>query len=289
MNQVFLFHGNAEPQWLAISSAPLMISGNHIGAVVSFSDITQRKINEQVISDSENHLRELNATKDKLFSIISHDLRGPFCSLIGFSELLTEKIRNRDLKGIEMFSRMIHDSSWRAMDLLSNLLEWSKIQTDKIKFSPGEIDISKIIGGVIELLKPAAIQKSISISKYIPEHLFVHADNSMINAVIRNLISNAIKFTKPEGRVIVSANQQDDKLLIEVIDNGIGIDKATIDNLFEDGTNVSTPGTQNEPGTGLGFIICKEFVAIHGGELWAESEVGKGSKFSFTLPLISEI
>ena len=248
-------------------------------------NITDRKMAEEALIKSENSLKELNATKDKFFSIIAHDLKSPFNSIIGLSDLLSEKMRRKDFSEIEIYATTIQNSSWKAMNLLTNLIEWSRLQTGRMEFKPAFFEIISLINEVTELLNEAARQKSITISSETPPYFNVLADKSMISTVLRNLLSNAIKFTKPGGKIVISAIQKDKELMLAVSDNGVGIKKDALDKLFLIESSSSTRGTQEEEGTGLGLILCKGFVLKTGGKIWAESEAGKGSRFVFTLPV----
>lgn len=248
-------------------------------------DISERKLAEKEILERENQLRELNATKDKFFSIITHDLKSPFTSIIGFSELLADKILRKDYDETLEFANIIHESSWRVMDLLTNLVEWSRIQTGRMEFNPERTDIITIIKEVAGLTRDSAWQKSISVLLDMPDKINIFADKAMISTVLRNLLSNAVKFTREGGEIIVSAFRKADEIVVSVSDNGIGIKKDTLERLFKIGETTSTPGTQGESGTGLGLLLCNEFIQKHGGVLWAESVPGKGSRFNFTLPL----
>jgi len=253
--------------------------------VLNVRDITERKNAEQALKSSEARLAELNATKDKLFSIIGHDLRGPFNSIIGFSNLLTNQVQQKDYEGVERYARIIRDSSYRAMDLLTNLLEWSRAQSGKIEFNPEYIEMVTVINEVTDLLDDSAKQKSIAISQHLPHNLPVFADKDMVLTILRNLISNGIKFTNPGGEIMVRADQQDDRMMVSVADSGVGISEEDIDTLFRIENSRSTLGTHKEKGTGLGLLLCKEFVEMHGGQIWAESMEGAGSTFYFTIPL----
>jgi len=255
-----------------------------IGVIVVTKDITEQKQVFENLRQSEIRLRELNATKDKFFSIISHDLRGPFNSIIGYSDILGEQIRARDYDGIEEYANYIHDSSWRAMDLLTNLLEWSRSQSGRMEFKPENLQIAELIEASIETLIDASRQKSIAIERNFRENITAFADRAMIKTTLRNLISNAIKFTHPHGRIVISASKILNELLITVSDNGVGMDNNTLEKLFRIGESKSSTGTNKETGTGLGMLLCKEFVEKHGGRIWVESKPGKGSKFYFTLP-----
>ena len=250
----------------------------------TFVDITERMRNEEALKENEAHLRELVATKDKFFSIIAHDLKSPFNSILGLSNLLVEQIQEKNLEGIEEYARIIQKSSTTVFNLLMNLLEWARSQTGRMEFSREYIELGSLINEVIELSNESAHQKSIKIIKELPRNLLVFADKAMINTILRNLISNAIKFTHPGGLIIVSAEKELDELKISISDNGIGIKKEAIGKLFRIDENNIRMGTQNEIGTGLGLILCKEFIEKHRGKIWVESEIGKGSKFYFTIP-----
>jgi signal transduction histidine kinase len=234
-------------------------------------------------------LHELNATKDKFFSIISHDLKSPFNSIIGFSNLLIEQVKEKDYEGIEAYAKYIQDSSQRAMNLLLNLLEWSRSQTGRMEYNPEYVEIDGSINEVIELLSDSAQQKSITIHREFPPNMIAFIDKAMISTILRNLISNAIKFTNPGGEIIISVMQNQKEMIVSVADNGVGIRPMMIDKLFRIDESSSTSGTQDELGTGLGLILCKEFVEKHGGNIRVESDPDgksgrKGSKFSFTIP-----
>jgi len=249
-----------------------------------FQDITERKMAENALKENESRLRELNATKDKFFSIIAHDLKNPFNSILGLSNILVEQIHEKNFDGIEEYAAIIQKSSMQVYELLVNLLEWSRTQIGRIEFSPEYIELGALINEVAELLNDSARQKSIVIFKEFPRNMIVSADKAMISSVLRNLITNAIKFTHPDGQVIISADKKPDELTISITDNGIGISKETIGRLFRIDENHIALGIQNEKGTGLGLILCKEFIEKHGGKIWVESEVGKGSTFCFTIP-----
>jgi PAS domain S-box-containing protein len=248
-------------------------------------DITERKNAEELHRESETRLRELNATKDKFFSIIAHDLKSPFTSIIGLSELLAEQVGKKDYDGIDEYAKMIQSSSWRAMDLLTNLMEWSRSQTGRMEFNPVSINIVELINEVSELLNDAAKQKSITITRLLPASLVLFADKPMINTVLRNLISNAIKYTNIGGKIEIYSTSREKELEVTVCDSGVGITKGALEKLFHIEESRSTPGTQDEEGTGLGLILCMDFVSKHGGRIWAESEPGNGSRFVFSIPV----
>lgn len=233
---------------------------------------------------SELHLKEANATKDKFFSIIAHDLKSPFNALIGFSDLLLEDIRKNEYDTVEKYGTIIQNTSKNTMDLLNNLLDWARAQSGKIKFEPKRFNITNLIEEVFNNSKGAALQKKIILSHKLPLDLHILADQNMINTIIRNLISNSIKYTKSDGKINVSVVDHSDELRVSVSDTGIGIVPENIQKLFKIESNFNTPGTAKERGTGLGLILCKEFVERHGGNIWIDSELGKGSVFTFTIP-----
>lgn len=247
-------------------------------------DISERKKSEKTLLENEIRLKELNATKDKFFSIIAHDLRSPFSSIMGFSNLLVDQIKDKDYSEIENYADIIQISSNRVMTLLTNLLEWSNAQTGRMNFNPEYVELVSLINEVIELSNFSANHKSVSINKILPRIAPVLADKAMISTVLRNLISNAIKYTNKGDTITVNAEQKSNEMIISVTDCGIGIEKNDIEKLFKIDKNFTTPGTDKEKGTGLGLILCKEFVERHGGKISVESTKGKGSKFSFTIP-----
>ena len=206
---------------------------------------------------------------------------------MGFSELLMDQMNKKDYDRIERYASIILQSSQNALDLLKNLLEWARSQTDKMQFAPEHFELAHLIEQTLTELKPPADQKSIKLRNDIHEDILVFADKNMTGTVIRNLVSNAIKFTMEGSAVDISARKTPEEIIVSVKDNGVGIDSKRIEGLFRIDANVSTPGTNNEKGTGLGLILCKEFVEKHGGRIWVESEEGKGSEFCFSLPIVT--
>jgi signal transduction histidine kinase len=256
-----------------------------------FQDITGRKLAEQEIKQKNEELQKLNATKDKFFSIIAHDLRSPFNGILGFSNILVDQIQEKNYEGIEEYALVVQKSAQRALSLLINLLDWSRSQIGLVKFSPEYVEIGLLIKDVVELFVDIAHQKKIELSIELPSKVIAFGDKEMLNTILRNLVSNAIKFSRPGGTVIISVEVQPSELTISVSDTGVGISKARIDKIFLIDQSNSTIGTQNEQGTELGMILCKEFVEKHHGKIWIESEVenlsaGKagGTTIYFTLP-----
>ncbi len=280
----YLFRKKSGELFIGLISAEIININNEQCIISVISDISNRKRAEVKLKESEASLREINSTKDKFFSIIAHDLRSPFNGILGFSEVLSEQVRNHNYEGIDKYAEIINTSSQRAMDLLSNLMEWSRSQTGRMEFNPEYIDVVVLINSVNELLKTTAEQKLINVTLNIPYNLILYADKAMIETVLRNLLSNAIKFTPKKGEIIISAEEKEDEYLIFIKDSGVGIGNNNLEKLFRIDGSFSTLGTANENGTGLGLILCKDFIEKHKGEVWVESEVGVGSKFYFSLP-----
>lgn len=259
-----------------------------------FFKIKQR-INADLLSKNnlieiqKTKLKELNATKDKFLSIIAHDLKNPFNTLVGFSKLLLLKHKNYSENERENFIKMIYDSSKNTLNLLENLLTWSKTQKGIIKYNPEHIYIDNIIDDNMKLLAPNASRKNISIVNMIKNSTKVTADKEMINFIVRNLVSNALKFTPQKGTIKIYDKitniQNSKKISVFIEDNGIGIDPVNIGNLFKLDNSFKTKGTDEESGTGLGLILCKEFINNHNGEIGVESKLGEGSIFHFSIPL----
>lgn len=249
-----------------------------------FNDITLQKKAEDTLIKSEERLRELNATKDKFFSIIAHDLKNPFNDLMGFTQLLALNIDKYDKTKIEQFTHIIHQSAKLAYNLLENLLDWSRSQTGTLKFKPEKISVNQLINENIDLLESTARNKNIEIYSEVNDKTYAFADKNMIRTIIRNLISNAIKYTNQGGHIRIISNCSK-TCEISVLDSGIGISSENIDKIFKIDESFSTLGTEREKGTGLGLILCKEFVEKNGGKLKIKSDPNKGSTFTFTLPL----
>jgi len=230
------------------------------------------------------HLLQLNADKDLFMSILAHDLRSPFNGLLGLSELLIESIHEPDVELTENLANHINISAQNAFTLLEDLLMWTRSQSGKIPYERQKLNFTDLCTTIIETIFPNPDSKNITVNFAKTDDIIVFADFDMLKTVLRNLISNAVKFTNPGGKIDVSANQDKVNVTITVTDNGTGMNPETVNKLF-DGKLHSTKGTANESGTGLGLFLCKEFVKKHGGKIWAESIEGKGSSFYFTIPV----
>ncbi len=253
----------------------------------------EKQIKEQLreIKHIADELKISNNTKDKFFSIIAHDLKSPFNAIINFSELLSKNFDKIDVQKQIKYVNIIKESSQNTFKLLENLLLWSRSQQGVIKFSPEKIDLKVLLFETMFNIQEQANKKNILVSDMIPENKIIFADNNMLSTVFRNLITNAIKFTPKSGKITISAKEVSDNnqefINISVKDTGIGISKEIQSKIFDIAENTSTQGTENEAGTGLGLIICKEFIEKHGGKIWVESESNEGSCFIFSLPVVS--
>ncbi len=240
---------------------------------------------EQKVEERTHQLEELNRTKDKFFSIIAHDLKNPFNTLLGFTELMRINFERYSMEQIKNYIDILYETADSGYALLKNLLEWSRSQTGSLKRTPEVIDIVDITKDVIQLLEMSASKKQINIINNLSNHITAYADLNMIHTTIRNLLSNAIKYTNTGGAIEINSEESGNMVTISVKDNGIGIPSENINKLFRIDINLSTKGTNDESGTGLGLLLCKEFIEKNGGKIWVESEPEKGSQFFFTIPL----
>lgn len=256
----------------------------------TLSDISDRKQTEQALKESETKLIESNKSKDKFFSIIAHDLKSPFNSMLGFSEILNKNFDKYNTEKKKRFIWIINEGLQNTLKLLDNLLHWSQSQKGIINFNPEEINLYLTVKEISDLLNQSAENKSIKLINQLALNIYVDADKDMLSTIIRNLLSNAIKYTHRYGEITIKTFLVPDEnniqyLGISVSDTGVGIPKEIQSKLFDISENTSMQGTENEKGTGLGLILCKEFVEKHGGKIWLESEIDKGSTFYFTIPI----
>jgi signal transduction histidine kinase len=245
----------------------------------------QQFIEEQSekLLESNEKLTKLNATKDKFFSIIAHDLKNPFTSILGFCEILFVRYEKMDDTKRKQLLGVVYESSNNLYKLLENLLEWARSQTGSIKYEPKGFLLNELIVTNISLVKNLAFEKNLEMKQNLKDDIKLFGDKNMINTVIRNLIANAIKFTET-GSITIDAVQNDSETKVSIIDTGVGISVEKQGKIFDVMSSKSTQGTKGETGTGLGLIICKEFIEKHGGAISVSSEPGKGAVFYFTIP-----
>lgn len=236
------------------------------------------ELNKKVMKDS--------VEKDKFFSIISHDLMNPFNALLGFSQMLTVSAKKGDQEDCVEYSLIVHQSTKRILNLLQNLLVWSRMQNGKMKYTPKSVRIDELVSNTMMIIAPIAQNKEIKLDWNVNSDIIATIDPNMIGSVLQNLVTNAIKFTEKGGSVNVQAYTESNLLNFSVTDTGVGMDENRLNKLFKIDKSSSSRGTDDEVGTGLGLIICKEFVEAHQGEIRVESTPGKGSNFSFSIPII---
>lgn len=247
-------------------------------------DITDRVQAEDTLKLHAQELKKLNASKDKLFSIVAHDLRSPFTGLIGLSDILNREIDMLTDEEVKNYAGNISKSANNVFHLLNNLLEWSKVQLNGTELNPINLNLRELAVQSIEPLRENLKAKNIDLDIKVDKNIQVTADRNMLGSVIQNLVSNSLKFTKNSGSISLKAEERDDHIITQVSDTGIGMSDEVLKSLFSIEKNKSRKGTHNEKGSGLGLILCKEFIENHRGEIWVESTEAKGSTFFFTLP-----
>ncbi|MCB8964011.1 MAG: PAS domain S-box protein [Bacteroidales bacterium] len=255
--------------------------------IIISSDISKIKKSEIQLKQNSKELKQLNADKDRFMQILAHDLKNPFNVLMGFSDLLLRNYKNYDDNLVGYYLEIIKNTSERTYTMLEELLTWSKAQSGKIPFEPSQINLTELVNSLHSEAATIAQRKNIAITHNIPNNLQIVADSNMIKTVIRNLISNAIKFSRQDGQIKIGTHINSNRITIEVADNGIGMSQADQERLWNNSNPHTTAGTNNEKGTGLGLLLCKDFVEKHGGKIWVESEVGLGSVFKIQLPLLN--
>jgi len=281
-----------EARWFVHSKVPFRDAQNNIVGLVGISrDVTERKEAQLALLKANQELEKLNADKDRFFSIVAHDLKGPFMPLLGNAELLAEMADLLPAEEIKTMGQSIHASGQRVLDLLENLLQWSRLQMGRMPFDPTPIRLQAIADQTVALLSETANSKSIQLTNQIANQLIAYADEYMVDTIIRNLTNNALKFTPLAGQVTIKAKllsvQNDDEIAyieIAIVDSGVGISAENQQKLFQIDVHHSTSGTAKEQGTGLGLIMCQEMVEMNGGNIWIESELGQGTTVKFTVP-----
>ncbi len=280
--------GDTIREMLIYTFATLNLIVGSVGYLLMLKDLDELQIrnkNEKIESDNVM-LKELNVKKDKFFSIIAHDLKGPIGGLLNLGEILHKKHDELPADKREELFRLLVASTKETSNLLENLLQWSRSETKQIEMAPRQLNIDALVNKSINLLRQHIEEKSIVIRKNIDESIFVWADQNMIDTVLRNLLSNAIKYVRPNGKININCQLDNHNQLVSISinDNGIGINQEVLTKLFSIDHNHSTKGTLNEPGTGLGLKICKEFIHANEGKIQVESVVNKGSTFTISLP-----
>lgn len=255
----------------------------------SLFDITERVRAQEKIAEYNIELEKLNKTKDKFFSIVAHDLMAPFTSLLGYSQLLYDQADRLNKEEVKEFSGDINLVATRAHNLLENLLSWSSLQTNRTHLFPQKFNVHSIVEDVLELSKGNADQKGITLKNNIIKELSIVADMNMLHTVFRNLVANAVKFTSSGGKITVGIKEQDDFIEFNVKDTGVGISDEDQEKIFKIDIHHSEIGTNSERGTGLGLILCAEFIELHSGSIRIESKLGKGSSFIFTISKTLEV
>jgi signal transduction histidine kinase len=278
------------PMLTVILAAFLLGINLIIRVLESYHQLQQRliidlKSRNRVLNERKNYLNKVNQTKDKLFSVMAHDLRSPLTSIMGFTSLLEENLPRIDEKEARYYLSMVNNSAQKINTLLEDLLDWGRIQTGQVLFNPQETNLSALINEVKEYLEGNAALKLISLTSNVDDDLIIVADKNMMQAVIRNLLSNAIKFTHRKGLVNISAIKHHKQIQITVTDTGVGMNQETLENLFTSVAVDSKTGTLNEKGSGLGLLVCREYVEIHKGNISATSVAGEGSVFTVLLPV----
>jgi signal transduction histidine kinase len=248
-------------------------------------DISDRKKAEEEIKQINEQLRKLNIEKDKFFTIIAHDLRNPLTAFMGLTEVMVDELPVMDISELREIAENMKESAISLNNLLENLLAWSQMERGLIPFNPLYINLLPVVNECLSLMREQAGIKEIEITCYIPSDIQIYADASIFQSIIRNLVSNAVKFSRRGGKISVSAKKAtDDCVEISIRDYGIGMNISMAENLFRLDAQTNRIGTEGEPSTGLGLILCKDFIEKHGGRIWVESEEGKGSVFYFTIP-----
>lgn len=243
---------------------------------------------EKIIKTRTKKLEEAITTKDLVFSIIAHDLKSPFNSILGFTELLKNKIRNLDVEKSEKLISSMYFQARNTYNLLENLLNWARSNSSQIVFNPIPCNISTICDAIINQVSDSAQLKNITINSFHTNESYAFADKNMLEVVLRNLLSNAIKYTESNGKIEIYSLPAGEFIEITVSDNGIGMTEEVKGKLFKSDLPESKPGTDNERGTGLGLVICKDFIEKNHGKIWIENNANKGTSIKFTLPIYKE-
>jgi len=274
--------------WMQVNSSEFIKDGVVVGSQDICRDITKQKEVEIKLEQTFKELQKLNTDKDRLLSILAHDLKNPFNSILGFLNLLSDNLREYDINQIEEYLNIINNASQNTYNLLENILTWVKTYSGKIPFEPQKLNFGSLCLDIVEGMMLIADKKNITINYLPKEQIIISADKNMLETILRNLISNSIKFTEEGGQIEINTEKNGSNYTINVSDNGIGMTPDAIKKIFDISQTYTTRGTAKEEGTGFGLLLCQEFIKINGGEIWIESKLGKGSNLKFTLPLFVE-
>lgn len=267
----------------SLSAFPIRNDKKQINYIITVvRDISESK-------ETEYKLRHLNSTKDKLFSIIAHDLKSPFNSILGLSEIIHENYESYTISEIRELLDLMRSTTENTYNLLINLLQWAQMQKGHIQYKPTAINLKELLENILNIFNNSALKKGIQFVDTVPEEVFVWSDENMIQTVLRNILDNAIKYSKKNGRIFIDVNLLKNKVKITISDNGIGMPESIRKSLFDITEKVVREGTDKEKGSGLGLILCKEFIEHSGGKLTVKSIDQKGTSISFTLPVPSRL
>jgi signal transduction histidine kinase len=255
------------------------------GWALIFTNVTERHLKEKGLVEKEKYLKELNDIKDKFLAIIGHDLRNSFHLIINMAEMLVANLEKDNKEGAIKKGKIIHDTSITTYNLLQNLLEWALIQQKGMQFNPVNLKVKPLIDEEIRNIRMLCEQKNLTVTHTVDSALAVKADAEMLKTVIRNLITNAIKYSFPGGNILITDSFELGFVTIAITDKGIGMTPEEQVLVFGPSGNLSKKGTASENGTGLGLRLCREFINLHGGKIWVNSSPGEGSTFSFTIPV----
>ncbi len=287
-----MYFGNGIPKrkdgstfYSLISANPVIHNGKMLCIMAVFIDITDNKVMELQLKQSESKLSKLNIEKDKLFSIIAHDLRSPFNGMLGLLEILANEYHDySDVQRLKIIQSSYY-SAQKAFNLLSDLLEWARLQNEHFEIKKESLNLKESINENIELFKKNASEKEITIRNNINPSIYITVDRNSIYSVVRNLLNNAIKFTENGGFIEFEVKQSNNDIELSIRDNGVGMSQDTINKLFRIDENITMPGTNNEKGTGLGLTICNDLVTKNNWKMNIESQLGKGTTFKILIPM----
>ncbi|MEX0769380.1 MAG: PAS domain-containing sensor histidine kinase [Balneolaceae bacterium] len=254
------------------------------GVVSTFMDTTKQKKSEEELEKVNKELQELSRQKDKLFSVVAHDLRNAVSGTMGLYDLIFDEYKELSKEEIFNYLRLLNNRANETNELLTDLLMWLRNQFQEISTNPEKLNLAEIIHSVTRSIRTNADEKKVEVNNQVPDHIFVQADLNILKTILRNLIANGIKFSHPGGKIVVHAETTDGEVEISVTDEGVGIEKDNLDKILDKKSNYTSRGTKGEKGSGLGLDLCIDFVEKHGGKIRAESEPGKGTTFTFTLP-----